>query len=160
MTINDLHISYDGVCIYATTVVKARTIGKLLLFLSNLSLAIIIAFFLIEQIIAAAIVFLLGEIFMIRYTLWNLYGEERLIINTKSISFQYHYGFFTTVLQTVAFNKRISICSLDEMTEGDQTYVKCLFQSYNENYLSENIYASVLHINKADYEKLIRKFEL
>lgn len=52
-----------------------------------------------------AIVGLVGLFFSIKYTLWNFFGQEYLIINTKSISYNYSFGFFTYNLRTVLFER-------------------------------------------------------
>lgn len=144
MSINELQLRYDGICVYATILVKANTIGKLILSFINLVMLGIITTFLLSEIFHAALVFMLFEIFVIKYTLWNLFGEERLIINAKSLSYQQHYGFFTSQLHTISFNKKIMILPYDEVTERDQTYMKLYFESYNEHNLPELIYHSVI----------------
>jgi hypothetical protein len=159
MTINDLKINYDGICIYATTKLRPGTAGKFILFLFNIVFIIAIIMFCIEGAGAGAIVFLAAEFFILRYSLWNLYGEERLIINSRSISYQHHYGFFNGPFHTISFNRRITISSYEEVIEGHQTYVKFLFKSYNKNNLPDVIYQSVLHINKTDFEKLLKNFD-
>ena len=114
----------------------------------------IITLFSIEYIFLAVLAFSGLEFFVIKYTLWNLFGEERLIINVKSLSYQQHYGFFTTPYHTINFNKKITLLPYDEIIEGDKTYVKFLFESYNENSLPEVIYHSVLNVHEGDFKKL------
>lgn len=157
MSINELVLRYDGICVYATTSIKASTVAKLILSVINILLLGIITLFVVEGIFAAVIAFFVLELFIIRYTLWNLYGEERLIINAKTLSYQQHYGFFTTALQTISYNRQITICPYDEVTEKGNIYMKFLFKSYNENSLPEVIYHSVLHITDADFEKFIQQ---
>lgn len=156
MTTHDLKLNYDGICIYATTILKAAIVGRLFLLILNLVLIGVIIAFSIEKVFIGVLVFTAVEIFIIKYSLWNLYGEERLIINAKSLSYQHYYGLFTTPFHTISFNKRIQVLPYGEVVEGDQTYVKFLFESYNENNLPSIIYHSVLHINKTDFEKLLQ----
>jgi hypothetical protein len=87
MSINDLQITYDGICVYATTTVKASTTVKFILSFINLLVIAVITIFLMEEIFLAVMVFFGLELFVIRYTLWSLFGEERLIINAKSLSY-------------------------------------------------------------------------
>lgn len=68
--------------------------------------------------------------------LWNFLGEERLIINTRSLSYQQHYGFFNTALQTISLNKKILIRAYDQTTENELTLVKFLVESYNDKHLN------------------------
>src|SRR5690606_16432638 len=113
MPINDLQLKYDDICVYATTVVKATIISKIILALINFILLVAITVFFIEHILLAAMAFLGLELLVIKYTLWNLFGEERLIINTKTISYQQHYGFFTTVFHTMDFNGKVVLLPYD-----------------------------------------------
>ena len=159
MSINDLQIKYDGICVYATTRLKANTTAKFIVSFINLLVLAVITVFIMEEIFLAAMAFFGLELFVIRYTLWSLFGEERLIINVKSLSYQQHYGFFTTALQTINLNKRIIILPYDEVIENDQTYMKFLFQSYTENNLPDIIYHSVLHVSKADFNKFIQQID-
>lgn len=159
MTKNDLILRCDGVCVYATTILKAGTIGKCILFFINLLMLSMITAFSVKQLFLPALVFFAFELFVFKYTLWNLFGEERLIINAKSLSYQQHYGFFTTSFHTINFNKRITIVGNDEVIEGDKTYLKFLFESYDENNLPNIIYYSVLHVPEADFGKLVQQVD-
>lgn len=159
MPINDLRLKYDDVCVYATTAVKANITAKIILALINLFLLGIITVFFVEQVLLAAFVFLGLELFVVKYTLWNLFGEERLIINTKSISYQQHYGFFTTPFRTINLNKKVIVLPYDKVVDGEKINVKFLFESYDENNLPYVVYHSVLNVPDVDFEKLIRKID-
>ncbi|MHA4896350.1 hypothetical protein ACXZ1K_16470 [Pedobacter sp. PWIIR3] len=107
--------------------------------------------------VGASIILLFAEVFVIKYTLWNLYGEERLIINLQSISHQHYYGFFTTPYQTVSFNRKFTLHANEEIVEGGQTYVRYCFRSFDDKDFPRIVYQSTLSINKIDYQKLIYK---
>ncbi|MCD0489795.1 hypothetical protein LPB86_16245 [Pedobacter sp. MC2016-14] len=159
MSKNDLILRYDGICVYATSIIKASVAAKFVLLFLNLFVLGIITIFAIGQIPIAMLAFIVVEFFVIKYTLWNLFGEERIIINTKSLSYQQHYGLFTTTFQTLAINKKISVLVYEKITEKNQNYVKFAVESYNENNLSEVIYHSVLHLNESNFEKLIQHID-
>lgn len=159
MSINDLELRSDGVCVFATIKVKATIIAKCILAFINLVMLSIIVLFCVEKVTIGAIVFFGFELLIIKYTLWNLFGEERLIINAKSLSYQQHYGFFTTTFFTINFNKRIKILPYQEIDEDGEIYVKFLFQSYNDNDLPTVIYHSVLNIPETDFAKLIQQVD-
>ena len=159
MPVNDLKFSYDGVCVYVTTTVKAGITAKIILSFINLVLLGIIILFTVEHIFIASIVFFGFELLVIKYTLWNLLGEERLIINAKSLNYQQHYGFFTTSLHTINFNKKIIIRPYEEVFEADVKYSKFLFESYDENNLPIVIYQSVLNIATDSFAKLVMQIE-
>lgn len=158
MPINALKIGYDGVCVYATTKVKVGFVAKFILAFINLFLLSMIVVFFIEQVVVAAVVFIGMELFMIKYTLWNILGEERLIINAKSIGYQQYYGLFTTPLHTLKFHKKVIVLPYDKMVDKD-TEMKFLFESYNEHNLPYMVYQSVLSIAEADFEKLIKEID-
>lgn len=109
---NKVVISTDNINIYVLMTVNANKIGKIILsvmILLGFSFSIGLFVFIPNEdsgeyfllLIAALILFLF---FPMKYLLWNLYGEEEIIINTKSISYSYSYGFIKTNLQTIKFN--------------------------------------------------------
>jgi len=49
------------------------------------------------------LIFIIG--FSVKYFLWNKFGVEELIVNTKSISWVYDYGFFRTNTKTVKYDR-------------------------------------------------------
>ena len=159
MSTNDLILRYDGICIYATSIVKPSIAAKFILSFLNFCMLGIIVLFSTYQVFLAVFFFLIIELIVIRYTLWNLFGEERVIISAKSLSYQQHYGFFTTTLQTITLYKRISVLPYETITKRNQDYVKFLVQSYNESSLPEVIYHSVLHLNNENFDKLLQHID-
>jgi hypothetical protein len=157
MTKSTLELNYDGICLYATLKVGTSKVANTILIGLNVLLASAIVIFLIEAVPAAAIAFALLAIFLVKYTLWNIFGEERLVINTKTVSVQHHYGFFTTALQTFAFNQRLSIVPFDNTPTGDENYLKFLIQSYHpENDLPSILFESALNLGETDYQKFVK----
>lgn len=153
MTINELCVRYDGICVYATISIKPSIIAKSILSFLNLLLLSAIAVFAIAEVPLAAVAFTLLEIALIRYTLWNLFGEERLIINARSMSYQHHFGFFTTALRTIPYHKKIMIFPYDELTVDGVLHAKLMFESYDQNNLPELIYYSVFHLSESDIKR-------
>jgi hypothetical protein len=159
---NKCHIRKDGVCLYVTTEVKAESIGKIILLLLNLIIFIGICAIMVsveEQNIGRSLLGLI--IFSIllfytlgRYTLWNFFGKEIFIINTKTISVQYDYGFFLTALDTKPLNHlSYEYCKMRE-EKGEETG-KLLFYSYNEQELPELIFGLTLPVDKGQTEEII-----
>lgn len=110
---NRIEINSDGINAYAKISVNASKLGIKIL-AGFLVLEIIIVLGLLwqlksEEVISVIIPILIGLIIFvglpIKYLLWNLYGNEELIVNTKTISWLYDYGFFKTNLQTVKYNR-------------------------------------------------------
>lgn len=156
MSTSDLILHYDGICVFATSKIKPNLVAIIGLTLINLLLFAVITVFGLEGFPIPAIAFGLVEFFVIKYTLWNFFGEERLIINEVSLSYQQHFGFFTTALHTIPFHKRINIVHFDKVVQADATYVKFAFESYDKNSLPEVIYYSVLNIKEDDYKRFIQ----
>lgn len=159
MSTSNLLLHYDGICVYATSKIKPNLVAIMILTFVNVFLLTVITLFAIEGLPLPAIFFGLVELFIIKYTLWNLFGEERLIINDKMLSYQQYYGFFTTPLHTIAFNKKLWIIDYDKVSLGDTSYVKFLFESYDKNSLPEVIYYSVLNITETDFRKFLQYIE-
>lgn len=151
---NDLQCSYDGVCIYITISAKPTILTRIILSLVNIFLLGMIVLFLMEDVAIAALAFCAFEFFVFKYTLWNLFGKEKIIINTRSLSFQLHYGIFTTPSKTTVLNKRILLGPYDEIVQDDQKLLKILVQSYNEHNLPTLIFQSVLFIISSDFERV------
>ena len=101
----------DGINLYVEFSVRAKPIGKIILsilILFTLAAFIIIFSTLDQEEIGKFIIPLSMPCFLFlvipkRYLIWNLYGKENLIINSKTISYNYDYGFIRTNLKTIPF---------------------------------------------------------
>ncbi|RZJ89361.1 MAG: hypothetical protein EOO20_11205 [Chryseobacterium sp.] len=111
--------------------------------------------FALEGTPAPIIVFGLAELFIVKYTLWDVFGKERLIINDSSPSYQQHYGFFNTALNTLPFNKKIWIVDSENVIVGNNLFVKSQFEFCDKDSLTEVVYHSVLDITVADFKKFL-----
>ncbi len=108
---NKIKISTDGINAYAKIEVNASRIGtQILSFLLLVEIFVLIGLLtqikseeIVSMIIPFVIVLLLFIGLPLKYLLWNLYGYEELIVNTKTISWSYDYGFFRTNLSTVKY---------------------------------------------------------
>ncbi len=108
---NTIEIKTDGINVYAKLGVKANMIGKIILFIL-LGLVFLILGFgasMTEQkevgtlILPLLILLTLIIAFPVRYLIWNIYGVENLVVNTKTISYNYDYGIIRTNLKTINF---------------------------------------------------------
>ncbi len=99
---NRIQITTDGKQAHATIEVNASRIGTSILigFISLEIAGLIWALTLMpmEELIYKSIPILLIVLFFIgfpiKYLLWNLYGQEKLIVSKQMIQWSYHYGFF------------------------------------------------------------------
>lgn len=120
--------SVDGVNVYIRLKVKAKLAGKismsiimlLLLGLLGLVFANIDPSAVGKALVPAFILILIIIVGPARYLLWNLYGEERILINTKVICWQYSYGIFDTHRKQVEFKllgSGFNTCNMFDGTE-------------------------------------------
>lgn len=87
-------------------------------------------------------IFSLLYIFPIKYLLWNLFGKEHLIINTKSISHSFDYGFIKTNLSTQPVN-RLETYYQQRMSDETNEFGQLVFYNYRQdNNLPELIYTT------------------
>lgn len=112
---NSARVSNDGICVYLDTHIVLSGAQKAILILLNLlflSVCIIIAFALLltkptpwEIFVAVILIPGIYSVSLGRYTLWNLFGSEHLIINTKTIAVSRNYGLFHTPWKSYQFRK-------------------------------------------------------
>ena len=110
---NRVNIKSDGINVYAELTVKADAAGKIIvttLILTFMALVTIGLSTLKQEEIGSIIIpiaLLLGLIiaFPVRFLIWNMFGKEYLVINTKTISYNYDYGLIRTNLKTIKFNR-------------------------------------------------------
>lgn len=110
---NTFEIETDGINVYAKFGVKANMIGKIILIilLAFVFSILGIATFFSEQeevgemILPLLIILALTIAFPVRYLIWNIYGKENLIVNTKTISYNYDYGIIRTNIKTINFHR-------------------------------------------------------
>lgn len=100
-------ITADGICIYVSVEVTNPLYAKVSLLFANLFFLFVAWIAIIEGIPGLLLVTILILIFLIRYTLWNFYGRENLIITKKALSYQQEFGFFKTPQKTVKIYNRV-----------------------------------------------------
>lgn len=137
---NTVTIDSDGINVYVNATVKINPVIKILI---SILAVIVFALFmtLVTHIrhndVKAFIIPLLIMSFLLIYfvarpVMWNLFGQEVLIINTKSISYCYEYGIIRTRLKTIKFH-RLGI-GYEKVRYFDQIeYGKLCFVDYNED---------------------------
>ena len=148
----------DGVCVYVSISENNPLMGKVALILADL-LILSVLFFSVTEGIAGLIIFTVILLsFLTRYTLWNFWGKENLIINTKSVSYQHDYGLLKTSYTTKKIHsKLIVVC---DKKEGVADMVQCGFITYHEmNHLPTEIYGVTFPITCKQAEYMIDLIE-
>jgi len=153
---NRIEIYSDGINAYAHIKVNASKTGirilSLLLIIEIFLFVILFSHIGLDEIIEMIIPFLIIMVFFvglpIKYLLWNLYGNEQLIVNTKCISWSYDYGFFKTNLKTIKFDRLGT--GYEKVMENDKGEVgKLILYNYSrENNLPQPIHQTTVLLNK------------
>lgn len=101
----------------------------------------------------AAWIFLMG-----RLAFWNLFGEELIILNTKSVSYQRSYGVIETKLQTYPLrNMRVEAIITKERNKIK--YSKLQFYTYNEHDLPELLLESSIALPEQSIYAIFRSID-
>lgn len=157
---NEYEIRANGVHVHVTSCSQVNKLTKILLLSLMPFTAALIAWLFIflnpldETIILfpLALISLTLIFFTARLVAWKIYGKEHIIVNTKSVSYYYEYGFLQTKIYTTDYHKLAlgfeSICYKNSVEMG-----KLLLVNYNEkNHLPEPIFESSILLPK---EKLV-----
>jgi hypothetical protein len=165
---NEIKIVSDGVCLYITSKIIAHKAGLSALAAFNILFLIVVYFVLSlsesdpENVKIKVLFLLMGiPIYLFtlgRYTAWNLWGEERIIINTKTISYQYSYGIIEPRMTTKKFNT-LSIGMNWKENSNDNEHGELILYDYDENDLPIEIFSSTVCIKKEDLELINREIE-
>lgn len=149
---NTINIRSDGINVYAELRVKANLIGKVILSLLVTFLFVFFSFIFLnlnpEELGPAILGILVVAIFFIgiptKFLIWNLFGKEYLIVNTKSISYQYDYGIFRTKLKTINYH-RLGTGFEKHKINKEITKGYLIFYNYNaENDLPEVVHQTTV----------------
>jgi len=152
----------DGINIYAEFSVKSNPIGKIILII--LVFVLIVFFVLVfstidvytigKSIFPIVIMAFFLLVIPIRYLVWNLYGKENLIINSKTISYNYDYGIIKTNLKTLPFNILGTGIELIREDNGIRKG-RLIFYDYREkDHLPEVIHYTSILVNLEEVKEL------
>ncbi|MBP6399138.1 MAG: hypothetical protein KBF57_10910 [Saprospiraceae bacterium] len=159
---NQIEISTDRVNVYATIDVKVSVMGTRVLFVFILFALVFFGFLLThikaDEVVSMIIPVLLILVFMIgmpsKYLLWNLYGQEFLIVNTTSVSWSYNYGIIRTNVNTEIYN-RLGIGYEKVITIDNIEMGRLIFYNYRqEDNLPEIIHQTTALLSSSDIKKL------
>lgn len=151
---NEFEINSDGINIYLTLFVKSHPIAKILLSIIVLALIALLIYIASTLSIendpkaALGIVIFGAFIFVVpfRYLLWNLFGKEHLVINTKTLSYNRDYGIFRTNPKT-KYHKRLGLAFEHIRTFENIEYGNLIFNTYNkESDLPELLYSTSINL--------------
>lgn len=160
---NTSSIHFDGICIYLNSEIKAATIGKIILLLFNAAAWTgfifmasyvpgeeIKSFILPMVLIPVILIFVAG-----RYTTWNLWGKEYIIINTKAITYSRSYGIIKTNDKVIKIENTLGIAYERIRFFGEKEYGELHFFDYDKNNNPKNIFETTILITKERAEEII-----
>ena len=160
---NTVDIDFDGINIYALFTVKASKVGTIILSIMILAVVTVIAIgiSMIEKSEIATFIFpliiitFIAVILPLRYLLWNIYGKENLIINTKTISFNYDYGIIRTNLKII-HHENLATKFIPFRTENSKEIGYLAFYNYREqDNLPELIHQTTIAIESERIEEIV-----
>lgn len=164
---NQTNLKSDGINAYAKLSVYGSRTGVIVL-LIMIAVELLLFVFILFNIdakeigslaipLVLAIVLFLG--IPIKYLLWNLYGAEVIIINTKTVSWSYDYGLLKTRLVTVTFD-RLGFAIENISSKDSATIGRLVFYNYRKSdNLPEEIHATTILVPTQELQKLIAKIE-
>ena len=103
-----------------------------------------------------AFLFLAGILFFsFKYFIWNIAGEEWIIVNDRSISYQYQYGFVRTKLKSISFNQLVVVPQWIGMAEREEGG-KLFFFDYSEKHgIPEVIHNTTIILPKEVIQEIL-----
>lgn len=101
-------------------------------------------------------IYLILIIFLpIKYAIWNVLGKETLIINKKSISHQYNFGFISNNLKTFPFTD-LQINFEDILINEEKNFGKIYFYENDEKTeLPKLLHNTSIYISEENYHKIL-----
>lgn len=143
--------------------VKPRIYSYLLLVITMLLLIIPFLFpiyYTFERIIIILIYLTAIVLFPIKYAIWNVFGKEILVLNKKSIIYQYNFEFISTNLRTIAFGEELTISFQELIIDKDEKFGKIYFYQDDEiTGLPKLIHNTSIRISEDKYELVVREFQ-
>jgi hypothetical protein len=151
-----VEIKKDFVNLHVLIEAETSNIVKAVMIFFNVCTIAIIALALLDWLLGLFVIGVLLLMLFGWFTLWFGYGKEKLVINTKSISYQYQYGFYHTKLETRPIKKALNISLAPARDRNGLEYFNLIFETYNKYDVPEEIYRSALAITRAEFAILKR----
>ena len=101
-------------------------------------------------------IYLILIIFLpLKYAVWNVLGKETLIINKKSISYSYNFGFISNNLKTFPFTD-LQINFEDILINEEKNFGKIYFYENDEKTeLPKLLHNTSIYISEENYHKIL-----
>jgi hypothetical protein len=141
----------DRVNLHVLIKEETSALTRTLMIMFNVCSIAIAIYALADWLLGLFVLGLLLVIFSGWLTLSKCYGNERLIMSAKMLSFQHKYGFYTTPLETRKINRALNISLAPAAAQRGKERYNLIFETYNDFELPEEIYRTRLSITKSDF---------
>ncbi|ACU04628.1 hypothetical protein [Pedobacter heparinus] len=158
MKASNFKVDEDGSSITATLVVRSSLGGKIFLYTLNVLLIGIIILFFIGNIGVITLFITVMEVLLFRYSLWNLYGSETVVLKKHSLSYQQRYGPIKMPAKTLNITKSLKVFPFHENFQTGNKAMKLVFESVDESLHPVNLYQTSLAISQQDYKSFMVAF--
>ncbi len=164
---NTVDINFDGINVYAFFSVKPNkvrmTILSIIIIVIVIALITGISFIRKSEItmfiFPIIIITFIAVILPLRILLWGVFGKETLIINTKTISFNYDYGIIRTNLKTIHHNN-LATSFVPQRNENNKKVGYLAFYNYREkDNLPELIHQTTILIESDKIEEIVSRIQ-
>ncbi|SMC86755.1 hypothetical protein [Pedobacter africanus] len=144
--------------IKTTIAVVSSTAGKIFLYALNILLIAVVVLFFIGDIGIITLFIAVMEVLLFRYSLWNLYGSETIILKKHTLTYQQCYGFIKMPLRTVSITKTLRVIPFHENFQAGNQAMKLIFESIDERLQPVNLYQTSLPVSNQDYKTFMNAF--
>lgn len=151
-------VNQDGDNLSATIVVQSTFASRALLYTLNILFIAVIILFTIGGVGVIVLFILAFEILFLRYSLWNLYGAETIILSQKTLTYQLSYGLIKLPEKVIPIHQSIKAIPFYENFQGGDKALKLAFESFDDRNEPVNIYQTKLVISQQQYQLFIKSF--
>lgn len=152
-------VNYENEQLSATIAVRPSLSLKIALYFLNILLISIIILFTIGGVGVIVLFILAFEILVLRYSIWNIYGAETIVLTLNMLSYQQHYGFLKLPVKSFHLNHPIRIIPFHENFQAGNQAMKLIFESLDESNEPVNLYQTALVISRSDYALLMQSLQ-
>jgi hypothetical protein len=160
-------VQFDEICIYLNSEVRIPTYAKIILIIINLFLwtgFIFIASSInanqVKSFFIPSVLIIVFLVFVGRFTTWNLWGEEFVIINTKALTHYKSFGIVQTNKSVIKIEKTLAFVYNKVKVEDETEFGDLHFFDYDENNNPIQIYETNILMTKEIAEEVISKIKL
>lgn len=158
MKASSFKVVEEGNAITVRIAIRSSAGSKIFLYALNILLIAIIILFFIGDIGVITAFITVMEVLLFRYSLWNLYGSETIVLKKHSLDYQQHYGLINMPLRTAAITRSLKVFPVHENFQAGNKAMKLVFESVDEGLHPVNLYQTSLAVSGQDYKYFMEAF--